>query len=188
MYSDYQKKLQLFFASIKHLSILFLFFVLFAGIVSFAQQRKEGSNTGADSVLTARREMIHKRSSLVMPFNMNKVTHYFIKTDNGGILRIISKSGDDPKQVKLIREHLHKEQHLFSAGDFRDPKTLHGINMPGLKILTKSNDKYRVLYKEIRNGAQLSFTSEDTTVVNALHTWFAAQLRDHGSDARSHEK
>ena len=119
---------------------------------------------------------------------MNKVTHYFIKTDNGGILRIISKSGDDPKQVKLIREHLRKEQHLFSAGDFRDPKTLHGINMPGLKILTKSNDKYRVLYKEIRNGAQLSFTSEDTTVVNALHTWFAAQLRDHGIDARSHEK
>ncbi len=188
MHSINLKNLHTFCGKIKYLSILSLFFLLLSGGNSFAQRNNKGQKPEPDSVLTARRHMIHRRSAMVMPFNMSKVTHYFIKTEEGGILRIIVKSAADSDQVRLIRKHLLKEQNLFSAGNFRDPKTLHGMNMPGLNILTKSKDKFKVEYKELKSGAQLAFTSNDKTVVNALHVWFAAQLRDHGHDAKSIEK
>ncbi|MFZ0456478.1 MAG: hypothetical protein WCE54_19620 [Ignavibacteriaceae bacterium] len=131
--------------------------------------------------------MIHKRSPMVMPFNMSKVTHYFIKTKDGGNLIIKTKNPKDTVQAALVREHLKKEQALFSNANFRDPKTLHGMNMPGLKILSKSKGKFKVDYKELADGAQLEFTSKDSVVISAIHKWFDAQLRDHGSDAKSHE-
>jgi hypothetical protein len=139
-----------------------------------------------DSMMT-RQQMIHQHSPMVMPFNMNKVTHYFIKTNEGGILMIKVKDSKDKEQINLIRSHLKKEYYLFSKADFKDPQTLHGMNMPGLKTLTKSKDKFNVEYKELEYGAKLTFISKDTTVIKAFHVWFTAQLRDHGSDAKSHE-
>lgn len=119
-----------------------------------------------------------------MPFDMNKVTHYFLKTGDGGILMIRVKDPADTLQVSLIREHLRKEQKMFAEGDFNDPKTLHGMNMPGVKTLSESNDKLDVDYKSLSRGAKLTFASNDSTVIRAVHTWFDAQLKDHGKDAR----
>jgi hypothetical protein len=39
----------------------------------------------------------------------------------------------------------------------------------------------------LSDGAKLTFASKDTTVINAIHVWFDAQLKDHGKDARSKE-
>lgn len=140
-----------------------------------------------DSTLILRQKMIHSRSPLVMPFKMDKVTHYFIKTDNGGILMIKAKNIKDTVQISLIRSHLKKEYSLFSKADFRDPEKLHGTDMPGLKVLTNSKGLYKVVYKELSDGAELTFTSNHKKVIKALHRWFDAQLQDHGSDAKSHE-
>lgn len=140
-----------------------------------------------DSTLMKRQEMIHSRSHMVMPFDMNKVTHYFIKTNNGGILRIKAKDPTDTLQISLIRKHLHKEGILFSKADFKDPKTLHGMHMPGLKTLSGAKGKFTVDYKQLPDGAKLTFASKDAAVIDALHVWFDAQLRDHGSDAKSKE-
>lgn len=137
-----------------------------------------------DSTLMMRHHMIHSRSPIVMPFDMNKVTHYFIDTDEGGILKIKVKNTDDTVQIKLIRAHLKKEHGLFSKAKFTDPQTLHGKDMPGLKVLSKSKGKFNVTYRELSDGAQLTFTSEDKTVIEGLHKWFAAQLKDHGQDAK----
>ena len=140
-----------------------------------------------DSVMKQRQEMIHSRSPMVMPFNMNKVTHYFISTGDGGILMIKAKDPKDTLQISLIRSHLKKESVLFSKADFKDPRTLHGMNMPGLEVLSGSENKFNVQYKKLSDGAKLTFASKDTTVINAIHVWFDAQLRDHGKDARSKE-
>ena len=171
-------------------SILFksIFLFLFPVILLFAQDRGDHKHhTMKDSTLMHRQNMIHSRSPMVMPFDMSKVTHYFIKTENGGVLEIKSKDVNDKTQISLIRKHLEKERVLFSNADFRDPKTLHGKNMPGLKILSESGKKYKVGYKELPAGASLTFVSKDSTVVNAIHKWFDAQLKDHGKDAKSHE-
>ncbi|MFZ0456047.1 MAG: hypothetical protein WCE54_13085 [Ignavibacteriaceae bacterium] len=170
----------------KNVFALFALFSLILFSNTFAQQTKNQKQT-IDSALIMRRQMIHSRSSLVMPFNMNKVTHYFFDTKSGGVLKIKAKDSKDTSQVNLIREHLKKEHDLFSNGNFGDPKTLHGMNMPGLKTLKSSRDKYKFEYKVLSDGAQLSFISKDSVVINALHRWFAAQLRDHGSDAKNHE-
>ncbi len=132
-------------------------------------------------------EMIHSNSHLVMPFDMNKVTHYFIKNDTGGVLMVRAKDPKDTTQISLIRDHLKKEKNLFSEGDFTDPETLHGADMPGLKILSESEGKFNVNYNTLPDGAKLIFASKDPTVINAIHTWFDAQLKDLGSDAKSKE-
>ena len=138
-----------------------------------------------DTDLTHRQHMIHERSPMVMPFDMDKVTHYFIKNDSGGILRIKTKEISDTIQTALIQSHLKKEYTLFSNADFNDPKTLHGINMPGLKTLSESKGKFNVEYENLSNGAQIVFSSNDSEVINAIHKWFDAQIKDHGSDAES---
>lgn len=146
-----------------------------------AQQKK-------DSTLMERQHMIHSRSHMVMPFDMSRVTHYFIKTKSGGVLKIKAKDKDAKAQIKMIRNHLKEEKELFSNANFRDPKKLHGKHMPGLKILSESAGKYSVNYRELPRGASLIFKSEDKKVIGALHNWFDAQLKDHGGDARSSDR
>lgn len=154
-----------------------------------AQQKGAGNHQSKkDSTLVERQHMIHSRSHMVMPFDMSKVTHYFIKTKTGGVLKIKAKNKGDEAQIKMIRNHLSEESKLFSNADFRDPKKLHGKNMPGLKILSNSAGKYSVKYEEIPSGAEIIFNSKDKTVIRALHSWFDAQLKDHGKDARSSDK
>ncbi len=155
---------------------------------SYAQDKNNHKhNQMNDSTMLHRQHMIHMKSSMVMPFAMDKVTHYFIKTDNGGVSMIKAKDSKDTSQITLIRSHLKKEKTLFSNADFRDPKALHGVNMPGLKILSESKGKFKVEYKSLLNGAQLTFTTKDSVVRNAIHKWFDAQLKDHGSDAKSNQ-
>lgn len=167
-----------------NLMLPLLLSLLFLGN-SLAQQDSMKHHQMNDS--TMRQHMIHLDSPMVMPFNMNKVTHYFIKKNNGGILIIKVNELKDTSQITLIRDHLKKELELFSNADFRDPKTLHGMNMPGIDILEKSKRKLKVEYKELKDGAQLTFASPDSIIIDAIHQWFDAQLRDHGSDARSHK-
>lgn len=179
---------------IKNYEIKCFLFVLVLSVVSISsttysqEKNKQMNHKMNDSTLMQRQKMIHMRSHMVMPFNMSKVTHYFIKTSNGGILIIKAKDSKDTTQISLIRSHLTKEKELFSNADFRDPKTLHGMNMPGLKVLTKSKGKFKVNYTGLSDGAKLTFSSENAKVINALHVWFDAQMRDHGSDAKSSEK
>ena len=100
---------------------------------------------------------------------------------------IKAKDPEDTTQISLIRDHLMKEEKLFSQANFKDPQTLHGANMPGLDILSKSKGKFETRYNELIDGAKITFSSTDPNVINAIHSWFDAQLRDHGSDAKSKE-
>ena len=175
------------FAGIINRTLIFFAMVLmFINNSLYAQDKMHHDKAHTmDSSLVHRQEMIHSKSPMVMPFEMNKVTHYFINKDDGGELLIKVKNKKDTAQVALIRDHLLKEQKLFSKKDFRDPKTLHGADMPGLKVLSDSTKKFDVYYSEIPRGAKLIFKSEDSTVIKAIHNWFSAQLKDHGSDAKS---
>jgi hypothetical protein len=176
-----------FITNISDDKIRFLFLVLtsYFLLISADAYPQDNHHQMNDSTLIHRQHMIHSDSPEVMPFDMDKVTHYFIKTDSGGILMIRTKDARDTAQARLIVSHLEKEYKLFSNADFRDPKLLHGADMPGLHILTRSKGKFKVEFRKLKDGAQLTFTSKDPEVKNAIHTWFDAQLRDHGSDAKS---
>jgi hypothetical protein len=121
----------------------------------------------------------------VMPFDLDATTHVFEKLEDGGLQTVVADT-DDAEQISLIREHLSEEAERFARGDFHDPAMVHGTDMPGLHALVMGHDRLQVGYQEVARGAEIRYSSEDPTIVQALHEWFDAQLSDHGEHAQSH--
>jgi hypothetical protein len=132
----------------------------------------------------AHRAMVEKHGSQVMPFRMNKTMHVFRTTADGGIETVVAKSVTDQADIALIREHLRKESLRFQAGDFSDPAYIHGSAMPGLAQLHAGAKQIAIQYAQLPAGASIRFKARDPKLVSAIHRWFAAQLHDHGPDAR----
>lgn len=118
-----------------------------------------------------------------MPFDLDRTTHTFTKTDTGGVQSVMAKDPRGGTQVELIREHLLLERDNFAAGDFDDPAAIHGMDMPGVSELRAGYDRIDVSYREEPFGAALVYTSDDAQLVAALHAWFDRQLMDHGAHA-----
>ena len=127
--------------------------------------------------------MIHDMGSHVMPFEIDKTLHIFEMTVNGGIQQVVLRNPKDEDQLILIRQHLQDEAERFTEGDFSDPQTIHGNDMPGIKELEAAASKIRVTYEELPDGAQINYETTDIQLITAIHSWFGAQLSDHGADA-----
>lgn len=69
------------------------------------------------------------------------------------------------------------------AGDFSDPTSLHGADMPGVRDLSANSARIKVLYSDLDAGGQITFETADLHLITAIHRWFGAQLSDHGADA-----
>ena len=138
----------------------------------------------AEKVSEQRLDEIAQRGSHVMPFNLEQTTHVFSKTATGGEQRVIVKDPANVEQIKLIREHLTKISIEFQHGDFSNPAKIHGDTMPGLDELRKAKpNQITILYKELPNGAEISYSTEVPVLINAIHKWFDAQLSDHARHA-----
>ncbi len=130
-----------------------------------------------------RQAMVHEMGSGVMPFDLGKTRHVFEMTERGGIQQVIIRDAKDTDQIPMIRQHLRHEAMRFMNGDFSDPASLHGQDMPGIKELSAAASALRIEYSDLPNGAQLTFETDDNHLVTAIHRWFGAQLSDHGADA-----
>ena len=148
-----------------------------------ARADKAAAQNQKTQTLKERQQYIHQRGAMVMPFDLNKTVHMFQKTPTGGELTVKVRDPKDADQIQLIRSHLRKEFILFDNADFSDPKTLHGADMPGLALLSKAKGQFSVRYNDLPDGAQLIFTAADPDIIDAIHMWFMAQMRDHGPDA-----
>jgi hypothetical protein len=140
------------------------------GVNTFARQQRQAE--------------IAVRGAQVMPFDLDKTTHTFVQSEDGGIQTVTANDADDQEQVRLIREHLRTEGTAFSRGDFADPGRIHGEDMPGLKALSAGVGKINVAYSDLPNGARLTYSTDDISLVHALHQWFDAQVSDHGEHAQ----
>jgi hypothetical protein len=130
-----------------------------------------------------RQSAIHDAGQHVMPFDLGETTHIFEMTVTGGIQEVIADDPSDNSQISLIRQHLQHEATRFRVGDFSDPTSLHGSDIPGVGDLTQGAARITVEYAELPDGAQITFTTGDLQLLTALHRWFGAQLSDHSSDA-----
>jgi len=138
---------------------------------------------GADA---QRQADVAQRGADVMPFNLNATTHVFQKTADGGTLQLVVKDVSDTKQIEMVRAHLRMMQGRFQERDFSGPAHIHGADMPGLaKLKGAKPGGYIVSYQDTDNGARLHFKATDADLVSAIHTWFEAQMADHGADARA---
>jgi hypothetical protein len=130
-----------------------------------------------------RQAEVAARGEQVMPFDLERTTHSFIKTSTGGTQRVVSDDGDEG-QIGLIRTHLATESQAFGRGDFASPERIHGADMPGLAVLRQPGSALSVTYVDTPTGGQITYATSRPEVVAALHLWFDAQTSDHGGHAQ----
>jgi len=130
-----------------------------------------------------RQATVHDMGAQVMPFDLGQTTHIFEMTESGGVQQVVANDPEDSAQIALIQQHLQHEALRFSAGDFSDPSSLHGGDMPGLEAIAAGVGQVEIEYSTLSAGAQINFSTEDLQLITAIHRWFGAQLSDHGSDA-----
>ncbi|MFI6265839.1 hypothetical protein [Micromonospora sp. NPDC051006] len=144
-----------------------------------------GRGSTAPTASADRQAQVAERGQSVMPFELDRTTHHFQKGNGGGVQTVVADDPRDVKQVDLVRRHLQQEAERFRRGDFTDPASIHGGQMPGLDVLRDSASRLEIEYGTTDDGARITYTSSDTTVVAALHAWFDAQVSDHGAHATS---
>ena len=132
-----------------------------------------------------RQEHVHQMAHSVMPFDVSQTIHIFKMTEFGGVQRVIAKNPGAKDQIALIRQHIQHEAARFQQGDYKDPATLHGADMPGLKDLQSGSSLIKVSYKPLSNGAEITFGTNDLHLLTAIHRWFGAQLSEHCADAKA---
>jgi hypothetical protein len=123
------------------------------------------------------------RGRSVMPFDLERTTHRFVKADTGGVQTVVSDDSTDTGQIDLVRQHLREEAGRFTAGDFTDPGRIHGHDMPGLAALRDGAGRIGIEYTDTADGGRITYTTSEPALVEALHAWFDAQVGDHGSHA-----
>ncbi|GAA3786668.1 aspartate carbamoyltransferase [Streptomyces phyllanthi] len=159
--------------------------VVAAGAVTAVALAAGGSQQDPGEGRTERQALVAERGRTVMPFDLEQTTHRFSPTATGGIQDVVADQSGDTEQIELIRAHLREEAAAFSRGDFADPARIHGTDMPGLAELRDGYDRIKVRYEDRADGATLTYTTQDSALVDALHDWFEAQLGDHGAHAES---
>ncbi|MGI8722547.1 MAG: hypothetical protein ACR2JG_09995 [Geodermatophilaceae bacterium] len=132
---------------------------------------------------TERQESVTERGEDVMGFDLDATVHIFTPTDTGGIEEVIARDPRDQNEIADIRTHLEGEVERWSRGDFSSPADIHGEDMPGLRELEAAGDALTMDHTTLPDGARVTFFSNDSDIVDALHDWFEAQLSDHGDDA-----
>jgi hypothetical protein len=131
----------------------------------------------------SRQAEVAARGAQVMPFDLEQTTHVFRELPDGGLQTVTAKDVANTEQIALIQAHLQEEAIKFRRGDFGDPATIHGQDMPGLADLKAGATKIDVEYTALPNGAQIRYTTTDPALIMALHHWFTAQISDHSAHA-----
>jgi len=144
-----------------------------------------GDHAASARALEERRAQVAARGATVMPFDLDRTSHVFEPTEEGGRQTVTADDPADTAQVGLIRGHLEQARAAFARGDFTDPAAIHGQDMPGLAALQAGHRRFDITYTDVPGGARLTYTTADPALVEALHAWYRAQVSDHGSHAES---
>lgn len=146
----------------------------------------DDSATSTPTPATSSRQAdVAKRGASVMPFDLDRTTHRFTKTDAGGVQNVVADDPQDTVQISLVQQHLTAEVDRFRRGDFTDPARIHGNRMPGLEALRAHGGRITIAYENTADGGRVTYTTSDGELRDALHHWFDAQVGDHGQHATS---
>ena len=147
-----------------------------------------GEHNVDHSVTTERQADVAEKGAEIMPFDLDATTHIFEKTAEGGLQQVIADNPTDTEQITLIRIHLAEEAERFQQGNFHDPQMIHGEEMAGLHALMMGADQIEIVYSALPDGAQILYTTADRKLIDAIHSWFDAQVADHGVHATDHRQ
>jgi len=143
--------------------------------------------SAVETASEARLDEVAAKGRMVMPFNLEQTTHVFSKTKQGGVQQVIVKDPSNKAQLSLIKAHLLKIYADFKAQDYSDPEKIHGADMPGLRALKNAKPETLSLqYRDLSNGAEITYTAKKPELITAIHQWFDAQLSDHARHSSMH--
>ncbi len=135
-----------------------------------------------------RQAEVRERGAEVMPFALADTMHVFEKMPNGGVQRVLARPGH-ADQIAPIRAHLQNIAQQFETRDFSGPAHIHGDSMPGLaELRSAAKGDLSVVFRELSDGAEITYTGSSEDLRAAIHRWFDAQLSDHGHDASDHHQ
>ena len=160
-----------------------LFLVLWAGLTACTAARDQEIALTATAVWQGE---VATRGVQVMPFDLERTTHFFEKREDGGLQQVVAHDATDSQQIALVRAHLAEEAERFRQGDFHDPAMIHGEDMAGLHQLILGFEQISIAYADLPDGAQILYTTDDAELITAIHAWFDAQVADHAGHATSH--
>src|SRR5512141_1667689 len=133
------------------------------------------SQPATSAAPNSRQDEVRRKGAQVMPFALDRTLHVFDKTDTGGVQRVLVR-GSAPDQLAMIRSHLRDISKSFATRDFSKPMHIHGADMPGLADMQAAEpDELSADYKELAEGAQITYSSQSPKIVAAVHRWFDAQ-------------
>jgi len=159
--------------------------IVLSAVVAAAVALAPAGCGGDDNSLAERQAEVAERGAQVMPFDLDATTHTFTNTSDGGLQVVVADDPADADQIALIRDHLAEERDNFARGDFDDPAAIHGHDMDGVAELRAGYTDITVEYAERPDGAQLTYTSDEPELVEAIHAWFDRQVMDHGAHAEA---
>jgi hypothetical protein len=148
----------------------------------FAAAALAATSSAAFAADAQRQTQVERNGERVMPFNQSATMHHFVATPSGGVQTVLARTADR-EQVRLVRSHLRKEAAAFARGDFADPASIHGGDMPGLRALHAGAARIGVRYADVPRGASITYATRDPALAAAIHAWFHAQASDHGAHA-----
>lgn len=97
--------------------------------------------------------------------------------------RVVADAPRDRSEVRLIRRSCARRPEAFRRGEFADPASIHGEEMPGLAALQTGSKRIEVRSRYLSEGAEITYRTSDSLLAAAIGDWFDAQLNDHGTDA-----
>jgi hypothetical protein len=127
---------------------------------------------------------VDTRGQQAMGFDLSKTKHHFKTTKSGGVIEVTATDAKDGENIAKIHSHLKEIAASFAKGDFTTPAFIHAQNPPGTDVLRRLGNKVSYTYKQLSNGAQVVIATRDKEGIDAVHKFFAMQIKDHRTGDR----
>jgi hypothetical protein len=123
--------------------------------------------------------MVDKHGDKVMGFSHEKTSHYFVLTQDGGLIEVRTNDIKDTASLEQIRGHFRHIARMFAAGNFNAPMLVHRQDVPGTATMTRLKDALHWDPQEIPHGARITITADNKEALDAVHDFLRFQIADH---------
>jgi len=151
-----------------------LVLVISAPVAGAQQAGHDTTKTAKDSAFQA----LQSRGRDAMGVDQYTSRHRFESLPTGGRIEL-QREVDDSAGVEQIRKHLKEIVAAFQAGDFRTPKTVHAMTVPGTDVMRARKNAIRYEFRELPRGGEVRIETRDPEAIRAVHEFLAFQRTDH---------
>lgn len=160
--------------------------VLLLAVLTACSSRPPGEGEGSSHALSdSAFTDLQARGEVTMGVDQYTSTHLFDDLPDGGRIEL-QRNEDDPAGVEQIRQHLQHIAHAFAAGDFSDPTSVHGHEMPGTAVMAQKKDVITYSYAPLPRGGEVRITTRDPDALRAIQAFMAAQRGEHRAGGHTH--